>query len=176
MFGVALAQEALFRGHRVTLISGTREIMFPGIRYVETTNELLSSCRMEIESHHVFIMNAAVCDYRAGDFHEGKLQKQVEFRPRLVENVDVSKELLPYKAGRIFVGFALEEADGGRERAIDKLKKKKLDMIVYNRLDSFGSVKITGAVISARGEVPFNDLDKRQASALIFEHIESLIE
>lgn len=174
LFGVELAQEALFRSHCVTLISGTKEVMFPGILYIETTNELLSACRALIESHDILVMNAAVCDYKAGDFYEGKLQKQDEFSLRLVENVDVLKQLLPYKTGRVFVGFALEEEDGGRERALAKLKTKQLDLIVYNRLDSIGSGKITGSVISTHGEAPFNNLDKRQVSALIFDQIEKL--
>jgi phosphopantothenoylcysteine decarboxylase/phosphopantothenate--cysteine ligase len=80
----------------------------------------------------VFIMAAAVSDYRPREMSSSKLKKAGERTMlELVANPDILAEMAKRKKNAIHVGFAVE-TDNGIANATQKLHKKKLDMIVLN--------------------------------------------
>ncbi|MBI4244456.1 MAG: phosphopantothenoylcysteine decarboxylase [Planctomycetes bacterium] len=174
IFGVELAQEALTRGHDVILISGSKEICFPNIKYIETTNDLLKECIKYIEPANALIMNAAVCDFRMKHQIPGKIKKKKTLSLNLQENIDVIKELAKYKKDKVYVGFALEEKKHGKKNALKKMLEKSLDLIILNYLNSFGNTDISGQVITRTESAPFNNKTKSEVAAVTFSFIEKI--
>lgn len=140
--GFALAQAALGRGHRVTLVTGPAAVPPPtgaSVIHVTTTEEMLTACRQAFPDCDGVIAAAAVCDYRPKSPPKGKLKKTG--RPlvlELVETPDVLAELCAVKEHRWAVGFALE-ADDALANAAAKLRAKRCDAIVVNRPTAISS-------------------------------------
>jgi phosphopantothenoylcysteine decarboxylase / phosphopantothenate---cysteine ligase len=149
--GVALAEAALERGARVSLIAGNVEVALPDdaeVSRVESTAELGSALagllRASADGRAGFdalIMAAAVADFRprrpAGSkLHRGSaLSLDLEPTPDLLaEAVAVARELRPVP---ILVGFAAET--GSLERAVVKLQRKGVDLLVANDVAEPGS-------------------------------------
>ncbi len=149
--GVAIAQAALDRGARVSLITAAVEVALPGaaaLIRVETTAELgdaLAAALRPDESGRAgfdaLIMAAAVADFRprrpaATKLHRGSaLSLDLEPTPDLLaEAVGVARQLRP---APILVGFAAET--GSLERAVDKLRRKGVDLLVANDVAEAGS-------------------------------------
>lgn len=145
-FGYAIAEEALRRGLRTTLISGPVSLKPPrGARFirVESGLDMRAAVKREFRKHACLIMAAAVSDWRVRKPAMSKLKKgRTAPVLRLVPNPDIVKEVCRVKKDRIVVGFALETGDLVRN-AGTKLKEKNLDLIVANKLgkrcDVFGN-------------------------------------
>lgn len=133
--GYAVAEVAAEMGHDVTLISGPVGLATPsGVRRVSVVSalEMLAAVEGELDDCSVLIMCAAVADWRPVAASVAKLKKaDMEGVVRLEPNPDILRTVLPYKGGRIFVGFAAETGDP-RPEAERKLREKGLDMIVAN--------------------------------------------
>ncbi len=135
--GARLAQEALRRGHRVTLVSGPTELEPPPkaktIR-VESAQQMQQALRRQMPRTDVLIMAAAVSDFRPTKTvskklaRRGRLSLTLEATPDIVAN-------LPRRRSQLVVGFAVE-ASRVRERAARKLREKRLDLIVGQRLST----------------------------------------
>ena len=148
----ALSRRGIY--HEV-IVAGCVDYLPSGIKVhrVRRTSELLDSIRNMIESFHVLIMAAAVSDFLP-DKSKGKLdRRRGEISITLRPNVDVLREILPLKGNRIFVGFALEDEENLRRRAMEKLREKGLDFIVANSLRAMGSKSSTGMILSRDGRV-----------------------
>lgn len=137
LMGARLAQEALRRGHRVTLVSGPTELEPPPkaktIR-VESAQQMQQALRRQMPRTDVLIMAAAVSDFRPTKTvskklaRRGRLSLTLEATPDIVAN-------LPRRRSQLVVGFAVE-ASRVRERAARKLREKRLDLIVGQRLST----------------------------------------
>jgi phosphopantothenoylcysteine decarboxylase/phosphopantothenate--cysteine ligase len=141
--GYALAQAALDAGARVTLISTPTSLTPPvgaQVVAVETAEQMLKAVLAESASADILVMAAAVADFRPRKAAKNKLKKrdgipQVE----LESTQDILQAVGKQKAGgrhpRLLVGFAAESRDL-LENAAEKLKSKKLDMIVANDISA----------------------------------------
>lgn len=134
--GFALAAEAKKRGHLVTLIHGPVNISAPeGVKLVPvvSADDMLRVCRRAWPRHDVLIMAAAVADYRPRKASKTKIKKQkADFSLELEPTVDILATLAAQKRkNQRVIGFALEDRKP-RQRARDKLTRKKLDAIVLN--------------------------------------------
>jgi phosphopantothenoylcysteine decarboxylase/phosphopantothenate--cysteine ligase len=143
--GYAVAEACRELGAEVTLVSGPVSLAEPAgmaLVKVESALEMFAACRKAFKSAHAFVSCAAVSDYRPARTAAQKLKKTG--RPqslRLEPNPDILLTLSKSKGGRVLVGFAAE-TEKLLEHGADKLKRKKLDLLVANRVDQgrgFGS-------------------------------------
>ena len=149
--GVAIAQAALERGARVSLIAASVEVGLPAsaetIR-VESTAELERALTKLVQageagraSFDALIMAAAVADFRPAEAAPAKLPRgaglTLELEPTpdlLAANVAIGRQLRPVP---VIVGFAAET--GSLARAAEKLRRKGVDLLVANDVTRPGS-------------------------------------
>jgi len=133
--GYAIAQRAVARNHRVTLVSGPVALAAPEaveLLPVVSARDMLAAVERCLPACDALIMCAAVADWRPREMAPGKLKKNT-MQPviELVPNPDILSTIAPLKGQRTFIGFAAE-TDDLIANATDKLIRKGLDMIVAN--------------------------------------------
>ncbi|MEW6599381.1 MAG: bifunctional phosphopantothenoylcysteine decarboxylase/phosphopantothenate--cysteine ligase CoaBC [Nitrospirota bacterium] len=132
--GYAIAKAAFRRGADVTLISGPSSQEPPlGVSFVavERASEMEAEVFRHFKKATSVVMAAAVSDYSPSDTAKVKLSKKDEISLKLKKNADILEKLGRKKGKRVLVGFAAESGKNIRS-AVNKLKKKNLDMIVLN--------------------------------------------
>ena len=143
--GYAIAQAAAAAGAQVTLVSGPVALATPpGVRRmdVETSQELCAAVLHEAPGHDIYVSAAAVADYGLAESSATKF-KGAALRLELQRNPDVLATVAALAQRPYLVGFAAE-TDNLRTHALAKLKAKRLDMIVANRVgpgEGFGDVQ-----------------------------------
>lgn len=143
--GFAMAEAASKLGADVFLVTGPTQLKTNDINIkvfnVTSADEMLDQCLKLFSQIDIFIMNAAVSDYKPAKKFDKKLKKETDLLKeiKLVLNKDILKELSDIKSDKqILVGFALE-TDNELNNAKLKLKNKNLDAIVMNSLNDDGS-------------------------------------
>jgi phosphopantothenoylcysteine decarboxylase/phosphopantothenate--cysteine ligase len=141
--GFALAEAALRRGGKVTLVAGTTSVNPPAdARVVRALSaaEMSRAVEQEMANHSVFIGAAAIADYRPAQRAEQKIKKSedqitltLERTPDVLSQVAASRQ-----NGMLVIGFAAE-TENVLENARDKLQRKNLDAIVANDVTREGS-------------------------------------
>jgi len=166
--GFALAESALARGARVTLVAAHADVEPPAgveVVRVSTALELREAVLAAAKEAAVVVMAAAVADFRPDTVAEHKIKKtDAEDAPtiRLVRNPDVLAELVTRRAadgsgGPLIVGFAAETGDAEGsvlEHARHKLARKGCDLLVVNDVSQgqvFGRTRTEVTVLSGRG-------------------------
>lgn len=142
--GFALAQAAQQLGAEVTLISGPVSLQTPnGVKRINVVSaEEMHQAAMANATHHdIFIGCAAVADYRPVDIAAQKIKKTADnddMHITMVKNPDIIASVASLSASRPFtIGFAAETQDV-EAYALDKLKRKNLDMICANDVSIAG--------------------------------------
>lgn len=145
--GAAIADAALERGARVTLVVGHVTAPLPRdaeIVRVETTAEMKDAVLDILDSSDVLIMAAAVADFRPVRRASTKLSREagltIEFEPTedILAGAAASVRAPSAQTPRpILVGFAAET--GSLDRAADKLRRKGVDLLVANDVSEPGS-------------------------------------
>lgn len=135
--GYAIAQAAQLAGAEVQIISGPVNISTPyGCEKiaVESAIEMHKQALELAEGSDVFVACAAVADYRVSDVATQKIKKSTdEIQLNLVKNPDIVADVAALKNKPFTVGFAAETQDV-EHYALDKLKRKNLDMIAANNV------------------------------------------
>ncbi len=180
--GYAIAEEAAARGASVTLVSGPVSIRTanPAIKVVmvESANEMLTATKDAFETADIAIFSAAVADYAPARCADKKIKREHESLDsiQLVKNPDIAATLSSAKRkGQITVGFALETNDE-KLNALEKLKRKNLDLIVMNSLRDpgagFGTDTNKITIYTSGGTVcEFGLKSKRDVAADIIDSI-----
>ncbi len=178
--GFALAEAARDRGAEVTVVCGSVSVPAPdGVRIVkiESAQDLLDAMKAEVPAQDVVIQAAAVADYRPETRYDTKIKKinGQALTLTLVENPDVAQEVAKIrKPGQVLVGFAAE-TDHVTEHAKEKLKKKKLDMIVANDVTKEGAGFNTdtniAALITGDGIQEYPLMPKRELADIILDEV-----
>jgi phosphopantothenoylcysteine decarboxylase/phosphopantothenate--cysteine ligase len=159
--GVAIAQAALDRGARVTLVAANVEVPLPD---GATTIRVESSADLRAALHGLthdeaggagfdaLVMAAAVSDFRPATTSEVKIERgaslTLELEPtpdilgqigRIARGTDRDGEPTyePLEPRPFLVGFAAET--GSLERAPEKLRRKGVDLLVANDVAEAGS-------------------------------------
>jgi phosphopantothenoylcysteine decarboxylase / phosphopantothenate---cysteine ligase len=136
--GHAIADAAIRRGYDVTLVTTADLPTHPSAKLirVETAEEMLAAVA-GIEPH-VAIMAAAVADFRPTSAAESKIPR-ADGPPsiELTETPDILASVVQRHPRPFTVGFAAET--GGLERAIEKARRKDVDLLVYNDVTEPGS-------------------------------------
>lgn len=141
--GIALVEEAVSRGANVTLVAANFSYYSPEVRCIEvvSTADLLVVVDDLGAAFDIVVMPAAVADYRVQEQSLTKLKRSAggkHLTLELVENPDVISHLADsvHSANKqsVVVGFAAETASHSQLHALamEKLAKKKLDLIVAN--------------------------------------------
>lgn len=164
--GVALAEAALVRGARVTLVAAHLEVGAPaGATLVEvgTAAELESAMHEHAPHSDIVIMSAAVADFRPVEIAEGKIKKNAvgaSLSLQLEQTPDVLAGLSARRlAGQRIVGFAAEvEPDDDRllELGAEKARRKGVDLLVVNRVgwnEGFGTSINSVMVLDGAGSL-----------------------
>jgi phosphopantothenoylcysteine decarboxylase / phosphopantothenate---cysteine ligase len=170
--GFALAKAAVLSGADVTLVSGPVQLAPPaGCRFyqIKTTQEMYDKVTALYDRQHIVIKAAAVADYRPAETAAQKIKKtEDDLTIRMIRNPDILLELGKRKKHQILVGFAAE-TEMLVEHAMDKLKRKNLDMIVANDVsqEGRGFQHDTNQVllINSAGEIVEFALDQKEAIA-----------
>ncbi|WP_287830331.1 bifunctional phosphopantothenoylcysteine decarboxylase/phosphopantothenate--cysteine ligase CoaBC [Idiomarina sp.] len=176
--GFALAQSAAKLGAEVTLIAGPVDLQTPtGVKRldVESAQEMLEAALANPSD--IFIGCAAVADYRVANIAEHKIKKNAQSgapQLELIENPDILKTIAEQNPAPMCVGFAAETRDV-ETYAIDKLKRKKLALIIANDVSNsdigFNSDNNAAVVLSADERVVFEQQSKTSLAHQLAHYI-----
>ncbi len=133
--GYALARAAWRRGAEVTLVTGPTHLDPPeGIEVitVNTAEEMREAVLNNYREKDMVIKAAAVSDYKPlRKTQEKEKKKGIPITVEMIPTPDILAELGKDKGDITLVGFAAETTDH-IANAMDKIKKKNLDLIVVN--------------------------------------------
>lgn len=155
--GYTISEMALKAGYEVILVSGPVYLDPPkGVTLikVEKAEDMKDKILQYMPQVEVLIMSAAVGDWRPFLVKEEKIKRKKEWLLRLVPTPDILLEVSKIKKeGQIIIGFALETSNL-MNNAKEKLKKKKLDLIVADTPAFFNKKGVSrGAFIYSDGRV-----------------------
>jgi phosphopantothenoylcysteine decarboxylase/phosphopantothenate--cysteine ligase len=135
--GYAIAAAAAAEGAAVCLVSGPVALADPaGIEVIRVTtaDEMYAATHEHLAGIDIFIAAAAVSDYRPAEAAQSKIKKDKEtIRIDLVRTRDILASVAALDGAPFTVGFAAE-TENVRKYALAKLDRKKLDLIVANRV------------------------------------------
>ncbi|MBT0995170.1 bifunctional phosphopantothenoylcysteine decarboxylase/phosphopantothenate synthase [Cellulomonas sp. DKR-3] len=188
--GVAIAEAALERGARVTLVGANLAVPAPpgaDLVPVETAAQLRDAVRAAAKDADVVVMAAAVADFRPVNPSGAKIKKTADGAVptiELVETVDVLAELARdrLRAGQVVVGFAAETGDErgtvlehGRAKAL----RKGADLLVVNAVGEglgFGTPDNEVTVLDAEGRpVATARGSKRDVAHAVWDAVRPLV-
>ncbi|MGL5032583.1 MAG: phosphopantothenoylcysteine decarboxylase, partial [Microcystaceae cyanobacterium] len=161
--GLALAQAALDRGAKVTLIHGPLTDSLPQserLKAIAITNaeQMEKVLKIEFPVCDWLIMAAAVADVKPAHYSTVKLPKsELPSALQLIPVSDLVAQLTPQKKPhQLVIGFAAQTGDIITP-AKEKLTRKGLDWIVANPIDlpasGFGSETNQAVIINKKGEM-----------------------
>ena len=138
--GYAVAEQAKARGAEVVLISGPTHLKpplgvdFKACKTAGEMNSLVQECFPECD---VLVMSAAVGDFTAEKLEKEKIKKTSREGQtlNLVPTKDILMEVSKIKTKQFVVGFAAE-TQNLIQSALEKLRNKKLDLIVANDISA----------------------------------------
>lgn len=179
--GYKIADEASKRNHEVILISGPTRLKPPKVKrfiLITTAGELFKALKREIKKADCLVMCAAISDFKARHILKKKIKRKKRLLLELVPNKDILMELSRYKKDKLFIGFSLETENLIKNSYI-KLKNKKLDLIVANRLTKFcnvfGDNKLDVCIIDKSGVIKeLKHKDKAFIAHVLLDKIEKL--
>ncbi len=177
--GHAIAAEAARRGYQVTLVT-TSSLPVPGsvkVVNVESAEEMKAA--VDGVTADIAVMAAAVADFKPVENASSKLAREDGLGSiTLTPTPDILASVVARENPPVTVGFAAET--GGVERAVEKAKRKGVDLLVYNNVTQVGSGFGTDtnqvAIIGADGTVePQPMMSKDEVAAALWDRIEALV-
>ncbi len=180
--GHALAEVAWRRGAATTLVTTQSRPVADGVDVVrvETAEEMAAAVLERYADVDVVVMAAAVADFRPKAVAAEKLKKRDGLPEVVLEPTpDILAALGERKTGQVLVGFAAE-TERVREHAADKLRAKRVDLMVANDVsaaDAGFEVDTNRALLldpsGAVEELPL--LTKLDLARVIFDRVHRLL-
>jgi phosphopantothenoylcysteine decarboxylase/phosphopantothenate--cysteine ligase len=189
--GVAIAEAALARGARVTLIAAALEVPPPeaaDVIPVQTADEMRDALMELLGSFDALVMAAAVADFAPVRAAASKIERSggltLELRPTedilaLVAHALGTDTRPPAGRRPVLVGFAAET--GSLDRAAAKLVRKGVDLLVANDVteagSGFGSDTNRVTILDAAGgrdELPM--LSKREVADRLLDRVAAALD
>jgi phosphopantothenoylcysteine decarboxylase/phosphopantothenate--cysteine ligase len=179
--GFALARAAAEAGAAVTLIAGPVQLATPErVQRIDVTtaDEMLAAALAQRPACDMFLACAAVADYRPADSAAQKIKKSGQrLSLELVQNPDIVAAITAAGDAPFTVGFAAE-TERLREHARDKLARKRLQMIVANRVGGpeggFGSEDNAALLLWDGGERDIPLCSKDTLARIVLEQAGAL--
>jgi phosphopantothenoylcysteine decarboxylase/phosphopantothenate--cysteine ligase len=179
--GYAIAEAALRRGARVTLVSGPAALAPPPVQEfvpVETGSQMREALLARFGRSGITIMAAAVSDFAPAQVAQQKIKREDALHLHLQPTPDILAELGRNRApGQLLIGFAAETGHGV-ENARRKLAAKHLDAIVFNDVSlpglGFGSGRNAGEIITADDTTLVPEMSKREMAERILDAVVKL--
>jgi phosphopantothenoylcysteine decarboxylase/phosphopantothenate--cysteine ligase len=179
--GYALAEAALRRGAKVTLVSGPTSLTPPAVTEfvpVETSAQMREALLARFGHASVTIMTAAVSDFAPASPSVQKIKREAALHLDLQPTADILAELGSLRApGQLLIGFAAE-TENLTENARRKLERKHLDAIVLNDVSrpglGFGSERNAGDIITASESLAIPEMSKLEMAARILDVVVKL--
>ena len=178
--GYALARAARDRGAQVTLVSTIREPAPFGAELapVETAEQMRDAVLALLPDADVLLMAAAVADYCPATASEQKIKKgEGSLSVDLVRTPYILAEVSEVRCtDQVIVGFAAE-TENLVDNARDKLRRKRLDLIVANDArKAMGSATNQVTLLDAQGNVDeLPELSKAEVAEHILDRIDVLL-
>jgi len=148
--GVAIAKSAIAAGHSVTGIFGPVSVSVPETLRridVESSRQMHDAVLKEFPNHDLLIMAAAVADFRPKTVRHDKVERggtlTIDLEP--TEDILAAAGKLKHPNQRT-VGFSLV-SKGNIARSLEKLKRKHLDLIVSNPLETMNSGSVDAILL-----------------------------
>lgn len=181
--GYAIAEAARDRGAEVVLVSGPVNIPKPeGIKVVDilSTQDMFNAVLKEFETCDCAIKAAAPADFSPEEVADHKIKKTGAdgLELKLKRTPDILAALGEIKGNRVLCGFAAEtrELDA---YAVEKLRKKNLDLIVANdvsRTDAgFGTDTNRVTVYAADGSSADYAGTKREVADHVLDEVAKVL-
>ncbi len=184
--GYAIARMARRRGAKVMIVCGPTSIPAPRedimMVPVVTAVEMRDAVMRYYKDCSVIIKADAVADFKCATENCQKIKKKGDVNRIMLElekNPDIIGDLCRVKGDRIVVGIAAE-TENIIEHAVDKLKRKDLDMIIANNVAEqgigFGSEQNEVTIIDRSGtakKVP--RMSKEEVANIILDSVKKLI-
>ena len=173
--GHALAEAALARGARVTLVTASALLPPPGahVVLVESAAEMEEAMGTAAREADVVVMAAAVADWRPKVSADRKLhgvpELVLEPTPDILAGLAAAR-----RPGQVLVGFAAETEDAV-QRARKKLEQKGVDLLVVNDVSAPGvgfdhdTNEVT--IIGSGGATTVPLRSKRQVADAVFDEV-----
>lgn len=140
--GYAIAKMAMYRGAKVTLVSGPTALeppMFTEVVPVVTAQDMYDAVMSRAKAQDIIIKAAAVADYRPATVATEKIKKKSDDAAIALERTkDILAALGEDKGDTVLCGFSME-TEHMLENSRQKLTKKNLDMIAANNLKDQGA-------------------------------------
>jgi len=176
--GFAVAQAAREAGARVNLVAGPTALETPpGVERtdVRSAQEMYDAALGLAARSDVFFGVAAVADYRPARPAAQKLKKGLPKQNiALVANPDIVSAVAALEHGPLTVGFAAE-TEKLKENALEKLSRKRLDIIAANRVGKAGSGFESDQneilLLTPSGEQNLGSGSKRKLAQLLIEAV-----
>lgn len=177
--GYALAKMAMLRGADVTLVTGKTALTpprFVNVVQVESAQEMFATVTERAENQDIFVMSAAVADYRPASAAKEKIKKSDEnMSIPLTRTQDILAYLGEHKRdGQFLCGFSME-TENMLENSQKKLIKKNADMICANSLRQegagFGTDTNILTLITSDGALELPCMSKEAAADRILTRI-----
>ena len=184
--GAAIADAALDRGARVTLIAGLTSAPLPArasIVRAETTAAMHAAVLDALPAADALVMAAAVADFRPRRRAEHKLTRETGLTVELEPTEDILAEAASRARGLasppVLIGFAAET--GSLERAAGKLARKGVDLLVANDVaepgSGFGTETNRVSILDAGGgrdDLPL--LSKREVADRLLDRVARMLD
>lgn len=182
--GFALARACVDAGAITTLIAGPVSLLTPErVQRVDVVSarDMYDAVMARVATTDIFIASAAVADFRPARVAASKIKKSAgddTMLLELVKNPDIVAAVAGLPDAPFSVGFAAETHDVERY-ALDKMQKKKLDMIIANDVSrediGFGSDDNAVIVHWKNGSVAFEKMGKSQLAARLVSQLAGLL-
>jgi phosphopantothenoylcysteine decarboxylase/phosphopantothenate--cysteine ligase len=190
--GVAIADAALARGARVTIVAGRVEVALPPeatITRAETTAQMRDAVLDAVfgGKADALVMAAAVADFRPRQTADHKLTRGGSLTLELEPTEDILAEVghraaddaAVGKTRPVIVGFAAET--GSLDRAPEKLRRKGADFLVANDVSEpgsgFGTDTNRVVILAADGtRDPLPLLTKREVGERLLDRVAAALD
>ena len=175
--GYAVAEAAVRRGARTILVSGPVDLPAPeGVDWVpvRSSEEMRAAVIARAAQATIFVMAAAVADYRPAAVHANKIKRsEGRITLDLEPTADILAEVGRMKGSAVLIGFAAE-TDRLAENARGKLQRKNADMVVANDVTQEGAgfdtdTNIVTLVLRDGRNLPLPKMSKREVADRIFD-------
>ena len=174
--GFAIAEAARAAGAHVVAVVGRVNLPPPeGVLTIraETAARMREVAAVEAATADIFVAAAAVADFRPARVARQKIRRQSDFSLRLRPTEDILAAIAASADAPFCVGFAAETGDWESilESAREKMRRKKIPMIVANSVADADSEECELAVVDATGVDRMPRQAKTAAARILLEKI-----